>query len=144
RPWTSFCSMAKPSRGWRNDLSSCAVWGVVCWVARGWWRRAEGQRFVKRLPHLLASVLVQSDDAGARLAADEQDQQSAVDEWGRRARGKCDLVILLQILLPKYGPFLSSEAEEMAKPPQRVHLACADNRRCHGTDLLRWAAFRPT
>ena len=60
------------------------------------------------------------------------------DETDSAKCSRHDLVILLKILLPKHCPFLSIEAEEMAKPSQGIHLARANNRRRYRTDLLRW------
>src|SRR5262249_31235078 len=98
--------------------------------------RAERQGVIQRLPHLLAGVLVQTDDAGARFAADEQDQEVSFDQRRRRARGKPDVVILLQIPLPEHFARAGVEAEEVPDPSHRVHLAIPDNRCRDGTDLL--------
>src|SRR5688500_16769728 len=88
-------------------------------------------------PNLHSSVLVESDDAGSGFAADEKDQQVAVDQRRGHARRPRYLVILSQILLPAHVAAARGEAEEVAEPPDRMKTAISDDRCRDRTALLR-------
>jgi hypothetical protein len=95
------------------------------------------QFFIERPPHLLSGCLVERDDRRLGLAADKQDQQIAVDQWGGHAWGKCHLVFLFERALPEHLAAARIEAEKVPEPSDRVELAVADDRRRHRADLLK-------
>ena len=82
----------------------------------------------ERAPQLLTRTLVERDDQGIRLAADQSDQALAVDE--RRARDAVDrdarVVVFDEVLFPVNRAGLDVEAEQPAGGAEHVDAVSVD------------------
>ena len=102
-------------------------------------RRRTIARLLRRecAPEFLAGVLVERHRHGA-VAADEADELVAVDEWmaGETPHRRRDLVVHLEIALPKNFPLGHIEAVQIPLRAERVNFVAAHGRRGAGAGRI--------
>src|SRR5580765_117627 len=96
-------------------------------------------RVIERPPDFLARLLVEGNDACARFAADENDQQPAFDQRaGRELRKLLQSVILAENSLPDERSPARIECEQMPRCSQREYEAAfGDGRGTRSGRVLR-------
>jgi hypothetical protein len=99
-------------------------------------RRAVAGAFPQRPPDFPAGFFIERNDARVRFATDDEDQQSALDEWRTRRAQLGFRIVPGKVSRPDHRTAVGIETMEMSVPTQRVEPAAVDHRRGVGTCLL--------